>query len=68
MEDFAASRGQTLEEGCKSYFSENETTSLLQRYLKPEEVANVVLFLGSELGAGVNGNAQRVEGGIIRHI
>lgn len=50
------------------YFSETETTSLIQRYLTPAEVANTVLFLGSQLGAGINGNAQRVEGGVIRHI
>lgn len=69
MEDFGKSKGiATLEEATATYFKHDEPTSLLQRYLQPEEVANAALFLCSAMGSGVNGNAQRVEGGIIRHI
>lgn len=68
MRQFAVSKGQTLEEACADYFKGNETTSLLQRYILPAEVANTTLFIGSHLGAAINGHAQRVEGGIIRHI
>ena len=52
----------------RSYFKEHEPTSLHQRLLTVEEVANVVVFLASSLGAAVNGASQRAEGGIIRHI
>jgi len=68
MKGFATLKGQSLEEACRLYFKENETTSLLQRYIQPAEVANVVLFLGSQLGSALNGHAQKVEGGLIRHV
>jgi enoyl-[acyl-carrier-protein] reductase (NADH) len=68
MKGFAALKGQSLEDACRLYFKENETTSLLQRYIQPAEVANVVLFLGSQLGSALNGHAQKVEGGLIRHV
>lgn len=69
MEGFAKEKGiPSFDEAVAAYFKEYETTSLLQRFLTPEEVANTVLFLGSELGNGVNGHAQQACGGIIRHI
>jgi NAD(P)-dependent dehydrogenase (short-subunit alcohol dehydrogenase family) len=60
--------GRSHEVEAKAYFTEKEPQSLLQRFLRPEEVASVVLFLASDAASGVNGAAQRVEGGIIRHI
>lgn len=68
LQGFAAEKGIAADEAESKYFSEHEPTSLLQRFLKPEEVANAILFLASDLGSGVNGAAQRVEGGIIRSL
>lgn len=69
MEDFGKANGIDNEEKAISvYFKEHETTSLLQRFLDPKEVANVTTFLLSPLASGVNGVAQRVDGGIVRHI
>jgi NAD(P)-dependent dehydrogenase (short-subunit alcohol dehydrogenase family) len=51
-----------------NYFKTKEPTSLIQRLIKVEEVAHVILFLASESAGAVNGNTQRVEGGIIRSI
>jgi len=69
MEDFAKANGiESREEAIKVYFERHETTSLLQRFLEPEEVGNVVLFLVSKLASGVNGAAQNAEGGIVYHI
>jgi enoyl-[acyl-carrier-protein] reductase (NADH) len=56
------------EEAVKWYFAEIETTSLLQRFLDPLEVANVVVFLCSALASGINGAAQHVDGGIVRQL
>ena len=56
------------EEAMKSYFQTSEPTSLIQRFLEPDEVANAALYLGSAMGSGTNGAAFRVEGGIIRHM
>ena len=55
-------------EAEKSYFTENERTSLLQRFEDPSEIAAVVAFLASSRASGINGTAQRAEGGIIRHV
>jgi NAD(P)-dependent dehydrogenase (short-subunit alcohol dehydrogenase family) len=59
---------KTEDEAIKDYFNIREPTSLLQRFLTVDEVANVAMFLASDLSSGINGAAQRVEGGIIRSI
>lgn len=58
----------SIEAMIKLYFQKYEPTSLIQRFATTEEVANGVLFLGSDLSSVINGSAQRIEGGIIRHI
>ena len=69
MDDFGKANGfDTREAAVKAYFERHETTSLLQRFLEPTEVANVVIFLCSSLGSAVNGAAQLAEGGLVRHI
>ncbi len=60
--------GATKEEAVAAYFKDREPTSLLQRFLTVEEIANVATFLASDLSSGINGASQRVEGGIISHI
>jgi NAD(P)-dependent dehydrogenase (short-subunit alcohol dehydrogenase family) len=50
------------------YFRTFEPTSLVQRFIRVEEIAAVVGLLASPAGAAINGHAQRVEGGIIRSI
>ena len=61
-------RGATREEATANYFKTREPTSLLQRFLSVDEIANVATFLASDLSSGINGSAQLVEGGIIRHV
>lgn len=56
------------EQVIAQFFETREPTSLLQRFLKIDEVANVAMFLASDLSSGINGCAQRVDGGIIRHV
>lgn len=69
MQEFGkANNIDSLEEAVARYFKDNETTSLLQRFLDPKEVANVTVFTLSPLASGVNGAAQHVDGGIVRHI
>ena len=59
---------KSKEEAITGYFQDREPTSLIQRFLTVEEVANTALFLASDLSSGINGAAQRVEGGVIRSI
>jgi NAD(P)-dependent dehydrogenase (short-subunit alcohol dehydrogenase family) len=69
MADFGKAHGiDELDDAVAAYFKQHETTSLLQRFLDPKEVANVTTFLLSPLASGVNGSAQHVDGGIVRHI
>ena len=69
MQEFAASHNiSSLDEAVARYFSDHEPTSLLQRFLDPQEVAAVTVFTLSPLASGVNGAAQHVDGGIVRHI
>mmetsp|Transcript_28234 Transcript_28234/g.77530 ORF Transcript_28234/g.77530 Transcript_28234/m.77530 type:complete len:307 (-) Transcript_28234:98-1018(-) len=58
----------SLEEGIRQYFAEHERTSLIQRFLDPQEIANVAVFLASPLASGINGVAQHVDGGIVHHL
>jgi len=47
-----------------NYFREHEPTSLIQRFVTAEEVADAAVFVAGN--GAVNGSALRVEGGIIR--
>jgi NAD(P)-dependent dehydrogenase (short-subunit alcohol dehydrogenase family) len=68
MQEFAAEKGLSLDDAVKTYFSENETTSLLQRFIAADEIGKTVAFLASDGAAAINGSCMRVEGGILRHI
>ncbi|WP_255357653.1 SDR family oxidoreductase [Flavobacterium sp. Root186] len=41
-------------------------TSLLKRFIKPEEIANLVTYIASPLSAATNGAALRADGGVIK--
>jgi NAD(P)-dependent dehydrogenase (short-subunit alcohol dehydrogenase family) len=52
----------------KEFFRSIRPTSLLQRFLRPAEVAALVVFVCSPLSSGINGAALRVDGGVVRSI
>jgi len=64
----AKQKGTSHEETKANYFKEVEPTSLIQRFIDPEEVANTVAFLSSDVSACISGAPIRAEGGILRHI
>ena len=66
IEKLALERGQSAELAMRDYFRETEPSSLIQRFLSVEEIADGALFLARN--TGVNGSALRVEGGIIRSL
>lgn len=68
IEGLAKEKNVTKEEAIQNYFKGDEPTSLIERFLDPKEISAVVVFLASTRASGITGNAQRVEGGIIRHI
>ncbi|MFG0256157.1 MAG: SDR family NAD(P)-dependent oxidoreductase [Rhodopirellula sp. JB053] len=66
FEGLAKQEGRPLDEVLGSYFREHEPTSLIQRFVKVDEVADAAVFLAQN--TAVNGSSLRVEGGIIRSI
>lgn len=58
--------GRPTDDIVADYFRKEEPTSLIQRFIRPEEVARLVVFISAQ--NAMNGGAYRVEGGIIRSI
>lgn len=50
------------------FFKHARPSSILQRFLEPDEIASVVAFVCSPLAASMNGAAIRAEGGVLRSI
>lgn len=66
FEGLAVGDTRPLDEIISDYFRKEEPTSLIQRFVKPDEVARLVVFVSAS--EAMNGGAYRVEGGIIRSI
>ncbi|USD38310.1 MULTISPECIES: SDR family NAD(P)-dependent oxidoreductase [Ferrimonas] len=64
FDTLSQSEGKPVAELTANYFTDHEPTSLLQRFVQVEEVANATVYLTSN--RAMNGQALRVEGGIIR--
>jgi len=61
----AAERGMSVDEMASRFIQEKRSASLLQRFAKPQEVANMVVYIASEQASATTGAALRVEGGIV---
>lgn len=61
----AEERGVTLEEMQTLFLNENRPSTLMTRFARPEEVANLCVYVASEQASYTTGAALRVEGGIV---
>ncbi|MEO7167721.1 MAG: SDR family NAD(P)-dependent oxidoreductase [Spartobacteria bacterium] len=52
----------------KEFFQTARPTSLLKRFIEPNEIADVVAFVCSPLAAAINGASVRADGGVIKSI
>lgn len=68
IESLAKEKGKSKEEMAKDFIRENRPSSLVERFAKPEEIANVILFLASELASMINGASVRADGGVYKSI
>jgi NAD(P)-dependent dehydrogenase (short-subunit alcohol dehydrogenase family) len=66
MEDLAKEQGKTFEEIEKFFFDEVRPTSLLQRFCKVEEIANMIVYISSVNASATNGALLRVDGGVVQ--
>jgi NAD(P)-dependent dehydrogenase (short-subunit alcohol dehydrogenase family) len=66
--ELAKQRNVTPAEFEKEFFKNVRPTSLLKRFLRPEEVAHVVTFLCSPEAVAINGAAVRADGGVVKAI
>lgn len=60
--------GLPTAEAEKRFIKENRPGSLIARFIKPEEIADVVVFVSSDKASAINGAAIKVEGGIVKNI
>ena len=66
MKATAEQQGISGAEMEKVFFTSMRGTSLLKRFIKPEEIASLVTYIASPLSAATNGAALRADGGVIK--
>jgi len=64
----AGERKMSVAEFEKEFFRSARPSSILKRFIEPEEIANVVAFVCSPLAAAINGSAVRADGGVVQSI
>ena len=62
----AREQGMSEDEMEEEFFRSARPSSLLQRFIDPEEVAEVISFVCSPLSSAINGSALRADGGVVR--
>src|SRR6266403_2339412 len=68
VSNLATQQKMSAAEFEKEFFKSARPTSILKRFIEPDEIANVVAFVCSPLAAAINGAAVRADGGVVRAI
>lgn len=66
LKDLAKVKGKTVEEIEKDFFMNTRPTSILQRFIEPDEIASLVTYLSSDLSIATNGALLRADGGVVK--
>jgi NAD(P)-dependent dehydrogenase (short-subunit alcohol dehydrogenase family) len=62
----AREHGKTFDQFQQEFFEHARPTSLLKRFITPEEVASFVAYVASPLASATTGAALRVDGGVVK--
>lgn len=68
VEQIALAQQSNVEEVKAGLIKALNPTSLLQRFIKPEEIAHLAVYLSSPLSLATNGAALRADGGVLNTI
>jgi len=68
MGSVAKQQGVSVEAAERDFFRDMRPTSIAQRFLAPDEIANVVAFLASPPAQAINGAAVRADGGVLKGV
>ena len=68
FDTLAAQQEVSFEQAASDFFAHARPTSLIKRFIQPEEVAAMVAYICSPLSAATNGAALRVDGGVVRSL
>lgn len=66
IDNLARDQNKTTEQVEEDFFKTMRPTSIIQRFLSVDEVANMVTYLSSPLASATNGAAIRAEGGLLK--
>ncbi|MBB5394461.1 SDR family NAD(P)-dependent oxidoreductase [Mucilaginibacter sp. AK015] len=66
MKALAADQGKSEAEMEQEFFTNMRGTSLIKRFIIPEEIANMVAYIASPLSSATNGAVFRADGGVIK--
>ena len=68
VSNLATQQKMSAAEFEKEFFKNARPTSILKRFIEPDEIASVVAFVCSPLASAINGAAVRADGGVVRSI
>ncbi len=68
VSDLAVEKKMSAAEVEKEFFRSARPSSILKRFIQPDEIASVVAFVCSPLASVINGAAVRADGGVVRAI
>jgi len=68
LKQFAEKEGSTEQTVEKWFFDSVRPSSLLKRFIQPEEIGSFVAFLASEEASAITGSALRADGGVIKSV
>jgi NAD(P)-dependent dehydrogenase (short-subunit alcohol dehydrogenase family) len=68
LKSLAKAEGKAPEEIEKEFFEKARPTSLVKRFLAPEEIAALVAYVASPLASATTGAALRADGGVVKSV